>query len=126
MGGLLGQVVAPGGKIVSDPRQLLTQQGHKQLSIQPSAAALIIQFRNMAQLNHRLQTLECEFDLSPQPIAFQHLSSAGLVLGQGCEHQDIAGILLLLRCNRTFAFLLLEGEFALGPLDRLFTLPDPA
>src|ERR1700678_3356670 len=86
-GGFVGQVVAPGGNGASYANQFLAQQCHKQLSIQPSPAALIILFWNMAQLNERFETLETQLDLPAQSIALQHLLGRNSILRQGGEHQ---------------------------------------
>src|SRR5437899_6241114 len=80
----------------------------------------------MTQLGNRFQALERQLDLPPEPITFQHLPDRGLALGQGREHQHIAGILSFLRRALAFALLLSERESALRPLGRLLTLADAA
>src|SRR5271157_4296988 len=97
MGGFLGQAVAPGGNSASYPNQFLAQQRHKQLSIQPCPAALVILFGNMAQLNERFEAFEYQLDLPAQSVTLQHLAGGSSTLRQSGEYQDIAGILPILR-----------------------------
>lgn len=63
------QVVSPGGKGASVLNEFLRQKGDEQFPIKPGLGALLIVFRQVAELGNLLKALEDQFDLPAKPIA---------------------------------------------------------
>src|SRR5512137_2290913 len=64
--------VAPGGKRASLLDQLLGEQGHKQLPIQPSLGALRVALGQLPDLRNLFEALKHQFDLPTEPVELQN------------------------------------------------------
>src|SRR3974377_1307679 len=97
--------VSPGGKRARLRQDLVGQQRHEQLAIQPGLGAFFILLGQVTQLSDLLEAFENQFDLPPKSVPLQDQNGRELLLWKGRQHQDV------LRVNKRFG-LQLRTPFA--------------
>src|SRR6516162_646219 len=109
---LLVQAVSPGGKRACLRQNLVSQQRHEQLAIQPGGRTFLILLGQVTQLSDLLEAFENQFDLPAEAVPFQDQGRRELLLWKGRQHHNV------LRVNERFG-LQLRTTFA-GFASQLF------
>src|SRR6516165_6391997 len=86
---LLLQAVSPGGKRACLRQNLVSQQRHEQLAIQPGGRTFLILLGQVTQLSDLLEAFENQFDLPAEAVPFQDQGRRELLLWKGRQHHNV-------------------------------------
>ena len=82
---------SPGGNGAGVAHQLLRQQRHEELAVEPGAGAVVLALGQVAELRQRLEALEDELDLPADAVPVEHPAGVEVRLGEGGEQDHVAG-----------------------------------
>ena len=115
-------VVSPGGNRRRIADELFRNKGNEELAVEPRLGALVVLFRQVAQLSYLLEAFEYEFDLPSDAIPLEHVLRRKLAFGKGREDNDVLGIRERLAPQLFAGLARALLEFLVGLTDGLFGL----
>lgn len=86
------QVVSLGRNGAGMADELLGEQRHEQLAVEPGLGAVLVVFPQMTQLRQRFDALERQFDLPSEPVALEDHVGIEIAFREGGEDDHVLSV----------------------------------